>query len=328
MLARIQVDVIDFNPKLCIVLGGTNDLIIGNPSQTKDNTIANLTEIYKKLLAANITTILCTIPSSGNFVSEDDWNDVNQFISEYAYNNKLAIVDFSSSFSDVNNTVFPYQIPNTTRDNTHPTSYGAWLMGNDLAEVIRPFAGALFPLINSNNVSNNIIPNTLLRGAGGNVPNGVAPDGWIFREYGTNPDATFTGSVIAGQKSNTYQLEISNTGENLVSVAIELLSIPNLTLGDLLRFSCDMELLDGINVETFEIRIFTRNDAYQATLTTVHLNRTAGEIIPSISTGMKRVVFPLLEVPADSPRFGLTFKFTAKSGKIRIKNPSALVLPK
>lgn len=63
MLARVQTDVVDLDPGVCVVLGGSND-VYGAESASTITT--NLAAIYDALDAAGIRIIACTIPPQGN----------------------------------------------------------------------------------------------------------------------------------------------------------------------------------------------------------------------------------------------------------------------
>lgn len=59
MAARVTADVVAYNPKVCLVLGGTNDAAAGTGSAV---TIANLISIFDALVGAGIRPVACTVP--------------------------------------------------------------------------------------------------------------------------------------------------------------------------------------------------------------------------------------------------------------------------
>ena len=321
ILARIETDVIALNPRICIVLGGANDLIQGISPST---TIANLTSIYTSLFDAGITPLLCTVPSASTFSSENDWDEVNRFIINYALDNNTLIVDFASSMIDVNNTVFPYHPANSTADGIHPNKIGAILMGTTLASVLTQVVSSEYTPPASNSNSLNINGNTLLTGTGGNIEAGVAPDGWSHFVTGANAQVTWTGSVVDNGDSNSYVITQTNAGSATGGLSVTTTLSSGLVEGDVIQPYMELGISGGVGVETFEARIRIRNSGGTTLLESRALARTDATAIP-LYTQEGKILFPKMTIPALAANFVFEVITTSVTGVITITKPSLLI---
>ena len=66
MLSRFQKDVIDLNPQVVVIMGGTNDLAQG---VTKQQIVANLAEMAGMADAAGIQVVLCSVTPNNDSYS-------------------------------------------------------------------------------------------------------------------------------------------------------------------------------------------------------------------------------------------------------------------
>ena len=87
MLARFQKDIIDLNPKVAVIMGGTNDLAQG---VTKEQILANITAMAEMADAAGIKVVLCSVtPCNENYSKLSPKNKgphiitLNSMIKEY-----------------------------------------------------------------------------------------------------------------------------------------------------------------------------------------------------------------------------------------------------
>lgn len=87
MLARFQKDIVDLNPKVVVIMGGTNDLAQG---VTKKQILANLTAMAEMADAAGIKVVLCSVtPCNDNYSRLSPKNkgphivELNGMIKEY-----------------------------------------------------------------------------------------------------------------------------------------------------------------------------------------------------------------------------------------------------
>ena len=87
MLARFDKDIVDLNPKVVVIMGGTNDLAQG---VTKKQILANITAMAEKADAAGIKVVLCSVtPCNDNYSKLSPKNkgphiiELNGMIKEY-----------------------------------------------------------------------------------------------------------------------------------------------------------------------------------------------------------------------------------------------------
>lgn len=98
MLLRFDRDVIRSAPDIVILLGGTNDLGWGLPA---DQILRNLSQMYRRALAAKIAPVACTLPS---ILGADDFIpsriELNKKIAQEAGVLQIPLVDFFKATSD------------------------------------------------------------------------------------------------------------------------------------------------------------------------------------------------------------------------------------
>ena len=87
MLARFDKDIVDLNPKVVVIMGGTNDLAQG---VTKKQILSNLSAMAEKADAAGIKVVLCSVtPCNDNYSKLSPKNkgphiiELNGMIKEY-----------------------------------------------------------------------------------------------------------------------------------------------------------------------------------------------------------------------------------------------------
>jgi len=136
MLARMQADVIDLRPTVLVILGGTNDLARGVPSNTIKN---NLSMIASLALAHNIIPVLSSILPVNDYYERDDPNHVrsvlrsssditslNQWIRNFCQKQGLRYLDYHSKMID---TAGQLGI-SWTKDGLHPNEEGYKIMAS------------------------------------------------------------------------------------------------------------------------------------------------------------------------------------------------------
>lgn len=321
MKLRLQADVIDRNPDMVIILGGTNDLIANTGL---NDTISNLTSIYNSLMAEGIIPVLCTVPSASTFVSQSNWNLLNEFIVSFAFDNGLRCCDFASSFISVSNSVFPYHITNATSDGTHPTKRGAYLMGVDLAETIKDLVGISYPTSPANNSSNNLITNTLLTGTSGTIPNGVAPTGWTNIISQVNANITYTGSIESKQKYNIYKIDISNSGSNIGEISFQVSISSGFSVGETIRTLLGLDLTSCKGVALIEPRVIAMDSSFSTLAGVVCLSNDSLSYSLDDLTAGGIIRFPDMTIPLNTTKLVLIVKIRCVSGTVRIYKPSMM----
>lgn len=128
-------------PDFCLVLCGLNDFT-ATPFAT---TTANLTTMYRSLLAAGITPVACTLLPQNNTVGKrGQIHQLNQWIKRYAAVNGIPVVDFYTNLVD--HTTGSMQAAYTS-DGTHPSAAGAQVMGQAIVDqllyAVRPWSPQL-----------------------------------------------------------------------------------------------------------------------------------------------------------------------------------------
>lgn len=101
MLSRFQKDVIDLNPKVVVIMGGTNDLAQG---VTKETIVANIAAMAEMADAAGIKVVLCSVtPNNDNYSKLSPKNKgghiitLNGMIQTYATSKSFTYCDYWSS---------------------------------------------------------------------------------------------------------------------------------------------------------------------------------------------------------------------------------------
>jgi lysophospholipase L1-like esterase len=110
MLVRFRQDVINLQPKVVIILAGTND-IAGNTGPMRSEDIeGNLSSMVELARARNIRVVLCSIMPVHNYTekAKDFFAQrpqsrilaLNEWIKDYAAKNKIVYVDYFSAMVD------------------------------------------------------------------------------------------------------------------------------------------------------------------------------------------------------------------------------------
>ena len=130
MLVRFRADVIDLNPKVVIILAGTND-IAGNTGpisleEIRDN-IISMCELAR---SNNIKVIISSLLPAYDY----DWKPgmephikipkLNQMLFDYAHKEKLIYLDYYTTMADERNGL----PPELAEDGVHPTKKGYDMM--------------------------------------------------------------------------------------------------------------------------------------------------------------------------------------------------------
>ena len=99
MLLRFKRDVIDLKPNYVIILGGSNDIGWGIPTE---DIFSNLTKMYIGAEDNAVEPIACTVPSILGFDSYIPPRlELNGLIKKFCVNNKLICVNLFAATSDL-----------------------------------------------------------------------------------------------------------------------------------------------------------------------------------------------------------------------------------
>lgn len=138
MLLRFKQDVIELQPKIVVLLAGTND-IAGNTGPSSIGMIVNnITSMIEIAKAHQIEVILCAVLPAFDY----PWRPgvkpnkkipaLNKQLMNYAKKHKIVYVDYFASMTDGNNAL----IKNYTYDGVHPNKAGYQRMGDLLTKAI------------------------------------------------------------------------------------------------------------------------------------------------------------------------------------------------
>lgn len=130
MLLRFRQDVIALDPKVVVILGGTNDLAGNTGPMTLEQTEDNLASMADIATANHIRVVLCSVTPSVDF----PWNTglepapkiaaLNDWIRNYAAQKGYAYVDYYSAMKDAAGGL----PPNLSHDGVHPNPSGYAIM--------------------------------------------------------------------------------------------------------------------------------------------------------------------------------------------------------
>lgn len=184
LLARLNA-VIAVKPDYCVVEIGGNDVLNSNISAS--TTISNLKTIWDRLYSAGIFVIAIPIPPRGSaaasYTDEAKYKvaAINNFIISQQYVRKnFEVVDILPHLMDYSVTTGLGQTK-MTHDGTHPGTWGAFVIGRQLAEVIKKlepsrnelYADPFNTYHATNNPFGNLITNGMMIGASGSKSGGT-----------------------------------------------------------------------------------------------------------------------------------------------------------
>jgi hypothetical protein len=195
-------------PRYCVVFGGINDCVQGVDPNTA---IANLTTIYQQLSTNGIIAIACTVTPSTQYdaTKRSYMNKINRFIKNYAAKNKnMILCDWSPLWVNQND---GSPLAGVTNDGTHPSIYGAYLLGKKLADTLRLYVNPVDTLCINNLDESNILTNPLMLGSN----NGVAT-GYSIGTNGTS--VVYTASKVARNDGLGEWQQVAVTGVGTAKV--------------------------------------------------------------------------------------------------------------
>jgi acyl-CoA thioesterase I len=130
MLLRFRQDVIDLQPKVVVILGGTNDVAQNTGPMTPEETEDNLVSMAQLARANGITVVLCSILPSVEFWWHRGMEPapkiaaINEWLKNYAAQHHYVYVDFYDAMKDPQGGL----PPNLSRDGVHPGPAGHAVM--------------------------------------------------------------------------------------------------------------------------------------------------------------------------------------------------------
>ena len=106
MLSRFQADVIALDPKMVIIMAGTNDIAMNNGYISHEHILQNIQSMCELAKYHKIKPVLCScMPAASfkwrpNLTPAEDIKRLNEMIKAYAKANKILYVDYYSIFVD------------------------------------------------------------------------------------------------------------------------------------------------------------------------------------------------------------------------------------
>ncbi|BCW79021.1 GDSL-type esterase/lipase family protein [Arthrobacter sp. NicSoilC5] len=296
MLARItDITAINPLPAWLLGLGGINDQGALNPALT----ISNLKAIFTKAFDAGYKRIVwgTITPDAGNTGQRWTIDQVNDWLKAYAaVTPNFILVNWNEAFLDPTN-----GNPRTgyTSDGLHPAPLGAAVMGQYLADVLRPLVPASSRLLMSNS-STVVSANPMLNGSVSGVATGYNQAGFTAYKM-----PRYDG------RAGEWQMLISAAAGGATLVQNVGVSGGTFTPGDVVFAELEFETDDDWTAATeMSLSIQMAGDASVNTAVNraVDMFQSAG--VPALSVNPRRGIMrtPRITVPA-----GVT---TAAAGKI------------
>jgi lysophospholipase L1-like esterase len=106
MLSRFQADVVELNPKMVIIMAGTNDIAMNNGYISHEHILQNIQSMVELAKYHKIKPVLCSCLPAASFkwrpalTPAEDIKRLNEMIKAYAKANKILYVDYYSAFVD------------------------------------------------------------------------------------------------------------------------------------------------------------------------------------------------------------------------------------
>jgi lysophospholipase L1-like esterase len=130
MLVRFRQDVIDLQPKVVVILAGTNDIAGNTGPMTLKQSEDNLASMSELAAANGIRVVLCSVTPAFDFPWEPGMEPapkiaaLNAWIKDYAARKGFVYVDYYSALKDARGGL----PPSLSRDGVHPLPAGYAIM--------------------------------------------------------------------------------------------------------------------------------------------------------------------------------------------------------
>lgn len=126
----IKKKVINFQPKICIIEAGINDLMIGVPLQS---TKSNFQIIVETLIANNITPVVTSVfYTENNNVINLKVDSLNIFLENYCKQKNIKFLDINVKFSEKNKLS-----PKFSEDGIHLTKEAYFVWAEEINSIIK-----------------------------------------------------------------------------------------------------------------------------------------------------------------------------------------------
>jgi len=139
MLIRFRADVINLNPKVVVILAGTNDIAGNTGPSTLEMIMDNLISMSELAQANGIRVVLSSVLPAFDYSWKPGLNPnvkipaLNDMIKTYADKNDIIYLDYFAAMTDERNGL----IAELTYDGVHPNEAGYKVMGPLAEEAIK-----------------------------------------------------------------------------------------------------------------------------------------------------------------------------------------------
>jgi acyl-CoA thioesterase-1 len=130
MLVRFRQDVVDLQPKVVVILAGTNDVAGNTGPMTLEETEENISDMAEIATSNHISVVLCSVLPAFDFPWKQGLepapkiNALNAWIKSYAAEKGYVYVDYHSAMKDARD-----GLPvNLSKDGVHPNAAGYAIM--------------------------------------------------------------------------------------------------------------------------------------------------------------------------------------------------------
>lgn len=109
MLVRFRQDVVELNPKVVVILAGTNDIAGNTGPATLEEIMGNIASMAEVAKANNIKVVLCSVlpvfdyPWKPGLMPADKIVTLNKMIADYASSQGHVYVDYHAAMADNRN---------------------------------------------------------------------------------------------------------------------------------------------------------------------------------------------------------------------------------
>ena len=139
MLVRFRRDVIDLEPRVVVILAGTNDVAENNGKIKLENTLGNIKSMCELARAHKIVPVLCSVLPCDLFQWRQEVQpaekikQLNDMIRQYAAKEKIAYVDYHSAMANPDGAM----IDSLTYDHCHPSAAGYRVMESVIQPILK-----------------------------------------------------------------------------------------------------------------------------------------------------------------------------------------------
>ena len=130
MLVRFMQDVVELQPKVVVILAGTNDIAGNTGPSTKEMIMNNIKAMSEIAIANNIEVVLAAVLPASDYPWKPGCNphtripELNSLIKEYAQSSNLIYLDYFNALTDGNNGMQK----DLAYDGVHPNKSGYQVM--------------------------------------------------------------------------------------------------------------------------------------------------------------------------------------------------------